>query len=176
MLNKAVSLSVLTTIRKLLKDDKDSCIKWPNDIYIGNNKIAGILIEHTILGNAIKNTVIGIGINLNQEEFPAVLPNPVSLKQITGTNYDIREILERNCENLAREYSRLRKGEFPAIDADYNACLFGYGLEMEFTAGEYSFLGRIEGVDHYGRLCVMSADGVIRVFNHGEIKQNGENK
>jgi BirA family biotin operon repressor/biotin-[acetyl-CoA-carboxylase] ligase len=173
MLNKAVSLSVVNTVRRLLNDNVTR-IKWPNDIYTGTGKVAGILIEHNILSNTIQHTIIGIGINLNQERFPAWIPDPVSLKQITGINFDAREVLDRYFDNLVCEYSRLRKGEFASTDADYTACLYGYGQEMEFTAGQCKFTGRISGVDAYGRLCVMLPDGIVRTFNHGEIRQNSQ--
>ena len=168
-LNKAVALAVSNSVGKELPSGITTSVKWPNDIYAGDRKIAGILIEHCILGSSIKNSVVGIGINLNQQEFPATLPNPVSLKQLTGKDYDAKKILERTCKNLDSEYFSLINREFQAIDNEYNSSLFGYGRDFEFTAGESSFTGRIQGVDDLGRLIVMTADGVIRKFNHGEI-------
>ncbi|MCX6286306.1 MAG: hypothetical protein NTY96_04270, partial [Bacteroidetes bacterium] len=109
-------------------------------------------------------------ININQEEFPAGLPNPVSLKQLTFYDYDIREMLGMVCLNLENEYSRLSNAEFKAIDTDYNSGLFGCGQYLEFSHGVFSFTGRIQSVDESGRICVMTADGEVRKYNHGEIK------
>jgi len=168
-LNKAVALAVFNTIRTELSGDIQASIKWPNDIYAGDRKIAGILIEHTILGTSIKHSVIGVGINLNQVDFPADLPNPASLKQITGLNHDSEKFLENVCRSIDKEYSRLNRGEFKSINDDYNSSLFGCGCDLEFIAGSCSFTGRIKGVDDLGRLLVMTQDEKIGIFNHGEI-------
>ncbi|MCX6284492.1 MAG: biotin--[acetyl-CoA-carboxylase] ligase [Bacteroidetes bacterium] len=168
-LNKAVAVAVLHTIRHELPGGIQATIKWPNDIYAGNHKLGGILIEHTILGTAIKHTVIGVGINLNQEKFPAGIPNPVSLLQLTGKQYDPRNMLEQTISNLAREYSRLSSAECDEIVSEYDANLLGLGKNLVFTASASSFNGNIQGVDDLGRLCVMTEDGVLRKFSHGEV-------
>ena len=171
-LNKAVALAVLNSVKRDMPVGIAMTIKWPNDIYAGDRKIAGILIEHSILGSFIKNSVVGIGINLNQEEFPVSIPNPVSLKQLTGSDFDAKKILERTCANLSIEYSRLGNAEFQAIDAEYNSNLYGCGKDIEFTTGGSSFIGCIQGVDDYGRLVVITVDGILRKFSHGEIIQH----
>jgi len=167
-LNKAVALAVLSTVRELAGNMRVS-IKWPNDIYIGGKKAAGILIEHSIQGNLIRHSVIGIGINLNQLEFPSGLPNPVSLKQLTGLGYNPKDVLEMTCSRLSAEYYRLEEGYFNMIHADYDKSLAGLGLDMEFAAGPSTVSGRITGVDELGRLLVLTADGLSEKFNHGEI-------
>ena len=68
-------------------------IKWPNDIYWGDKKLAGILIENAIIGNEVKYSIAGIGLNVNQTEWKSDAPNPVSLKQITGKEYDIDALM-----------------------------------------------------------------------------------
>ena len=68
-------------------------IKWPNDIYVKNDKIAGILIENSIMGEKLEYSVAGIGLNINQEKFLSNAPNPVSLKLITGSDYDLSDLL-----------------------------------------------------------------------------------
>jgi len=169
ILNKAIAFAVSDSVRKLLPSGINAPIKWPNDIYVGNRKIGGILIEHNLMGASIKNSVIGIGINLNQAEFPASLPNPVSLRQLTGKEYETKLLLGDICENISRVYSGIQKGESAQIEIDYNASLLGFERELEFTSAGSSFKGRIMGVDDLGRLSVMTADGVVRAYNHGEI-------
>jgi len=168
-LNKAVALAVLNTIHNILPGDIPVTIKWPNDIYAGGRKIAGILIEHTIFGSMIKHSVIGVGINLNQTQFPAGIPNPVSVIQLTGKLCEPKAILEHACSNLEQEYSRLRHPECNEIVSNYDGSLFGFGIEQVFTASGSSFTGRIQGVDDLGRLCILTADGHVRSFNHGDI-------
>lgn len=70
-------------------------IKWPNDIYVNDSKICGILIEHRIRGAQVASSIIGIGLNMNQTEFPPEIPNPVSMKDITGMTYMPRQAVER---------------------------------------------------------------------------------
>ncbi|MCX6281853.1 MAG: biotin--[acetyl-CoA-carboxylase] ligase [Bacteroidetes bacterium] len=168
-LNKAVALAVLHTIHHEIAGGIQVSIKWPNDIYAGDRKIAGILIEHTILGTAIKHTVIGVGINLNQVEFPAGIPNPVSLLQLTGKQYEQRSILEQSISNLAGEYYRLSSTKCDEIVSEYDASLYGSGKDLVFTASGSSFTGRIQSVDENGRLCVLTSDGVLQKFSHGEV-------
>ncbi len=169
ILNKAIALAVMNSVKQSLSSETITSIKWPNDIYAGIRKIAGILIEHTIMGNSLKHSIIGIGVNLNQQEFPTNLPNPVSLKQLTGLDHENEKFLESTCQNLDLEYSRLIRGEFNSINNDYNSSLFGYGSDLEFTSGSSLFTGRIKSVDDLGRLLIMTQDGKIRIFNHGEI-------
>ena len=92
IISKAVSLSILDLLLKYKKNVK---IKWPNDIYIDDKKIAGILIENSLRGSEISNSIIGIGLNINQTFFSNKLPNPTSLKLETNKNYKTEEILTK---------------------------------------------------------------------------------
>ena len=92
------SLAVLNVVKQLLPDS-DATIKWPNDIYVGNEKICGILIESTIADKEIKEAIVGIGLNLNQTEWHNGAPNPTSVKLQTGEEVnipDVRNALEQN--------------------------------------------------------------------------------
>lgn len=88
---------VITLALRLYLEDKGigTRIKWPNDIWVGDRKICGILIENIFKGSQVLGSMVGIGLNLNQKTFPADLPNPVSLSLLTGETYDIREELEK---------------------------------------------------------------------------------
>lgn len=77
-------------------------IKWPNDIWVGDKKICGILVENCIHAGAIDFSIVGVGLDLNQTDWPAELPNPVSLKELTGKDYDTHEELQQLSEALAR--------------------------------------------------------------------------
>lgn len=87
-LNIAVSVAILRII------DESLTIKWPNDIYWQDKKLAGILLENAIVGAEIKYSIAGIGLNVNQTVFVSDAPNPVSLKQITGKTYDIDQLMK----------------------------------------------------------------------------------
>ena len=93
-LNIAVGVALLRVI------GEDFSIKWPNDIYWQDKKAAGILVENAIIGNEIKYSIAGIGLNVNQTEFKSDAPNPVSLKQIRGREYDIESLMNRVLEEV----------------------------------------------------------------------------
>ena len=141
-------------------------IKWPNDIYVGDKKICGILISNTVGGRALTDTVAGIGINLNQREFPVWIPNPISLSQLTGNIYVIEDELPLLTEAILAVYD--------STDGDtagrYLNKLYLKDETHRFTdtaTGE-GFDGVITGVKHDGRLEVKTADG-FRYFAFKEI-------
>src|SRR5687768_11746965 len=104
------------------KAGKEVTIKWPNDIYWSDKKAGGILIENIILANSRewKWAIVGIGININQTEFSTDLPNPVSLKQITGNTYDPVELSKNLCEKISSYLGLLHSNEFSLILEKYN--------------------------------------------------------
>ena len=99
-----VSLATSMAIFEFLKiKGIKTKIKWPNDIYYEGKKLGGILIENKLDGNVVKSSIVGVGINLNQEKFPKWLPNPISLKNITGETYDIKEFLTEISERVEKK-------------------------------------------------------------------------
>ena len=93
-ISQLCSNGIIYVLRNLISTETNLfTIKWPNDIYWKNKKLGGILIENNLQGNKIKNSTLGIGLNINQTEFPLDIPNPISLKQITGKDYNITELL-----------------------------------------------------------------------------------
>lgn len=104
-ISEAVALAVVDTLESLGVEAK---VKWPNDIYAGDRKICGILIENAVTPSTIVSTIAGIGINLNQEIWLSDAPNPVSVKQITGESHDIAEVSAILAGNLEK---RLRQAE-----------------------------------------------------------------
>ena len=95
----------------LLQKGVQARIKWPNDIYVGDRKICGILIENVLKSGFLRDSIVGIGLNLNQVRFPADLPNPVSLRQLTGASYDLKEELVLLREELKKSASLLETQE-----------------------------------------------------------------
>ena len=84
-------------------------IKWPNDLYYEDRKLAGILVENAIVGNEIKYSIAGIGLNVNQTEWQSDAPNPVSLKQITGKDYDLDQLMNQFMASLDQVLSEPRE-------------------------------------------------------------------
>lgn len=98
-ISEAVSLAIVDTLEKYATGFK---IKWPNDIYYGDSKISGILIEHSLDGEGIDYTIIGVGLNINQQVFVSNAPNPISLTHITGESYDLNLLTEQFGEAIER--------------------------------------------------------------------------
>jgi len=166
LLSQAVALGV-SDFLSLFTDEVS--VKWPNDIQIQGRKAAGILIQHTVQGEWLENTIAGIGINMNQIVFPASLPNPVSLAEILKRPVDLRESLMQVLACLDQRYGQLRSREHEVIRQDYLRMLQGFGEEQLFMVDGRRVPGVITGTDSFGRLLVKhSGDGVI-AYSHGEI-------
>lgn len=112
----------------LLSEGIEARIKWPNDIWAGEKKICGILIENTLGAGLIRHSIAGIGLNLNESSWPADLPNPVSVHELTGKLYDIRTELERLHSAIAGRFSILGSGkEKELLDGEFRKHLFHLG-------------------------------------------------
>lgn len=167
LISQVISLAVADFLRKYTDG---ITIKWPNDIYWREKKICGILIENAIEGDQIKESVCGIGINLNQESFDSSLPNPVSLKQITGEYYKQSIMLGEVRELLFSYYEQLRRGEIQIIAENYRDSLFrktGYHL---FNDNTNDFIARIKNVAPDGTLILETESGDERRFAFKEVK------
>jgi BirA family biotin operon repressor/biotin-[acetyl-CoA-carboxylase] ligase len=105
---RMASMGVYDALEPLL--NKDLKIKWPNDIYYKDKKLGGMLIENILAGSSIKHSVIGIGLNVNQENFPATAGNATSLKQILQKDYDLKLLLSEICSHIEAYYLHLRAG------------------------------------------------------------------
>jgi len=145
-------------------------IKWPNDIYIGHQKCAGILIEHSVLGSRIKQSFIGVGLNVNQKEFPDSLPNPVSLKAITGIQFDVAELTDLLAEMLVSELGRLNHHSLPEYYDRYQKRLYRYKVFAPYKTEDEWMNARILGVDESGLLMLESENGKVRHFAHKEVE------
>jgi len=172
-LNKLVSLAVADAAQKA--SGQPISIKWPNDIYWGDKKLGGILIENTLQGGVIKNAVVGIGLNVNQDVFPPDAPNPASVKQILHADYDLNTLLSDICSNIEAGYLRLKAGNEAELNERYLARLYRLNQQHTFVAGDEVFEGTITGVTEDGLLKVATANGE-RIFNLKEIQFLQPNK
>ena len=157
ILNKITALAVKTFIDKHL--NTESKIKWPNDIYIANKKVAGILIEHSVTGNQLKHTVIGIGINVNQKHFPENVPNPVSMYNISGIEYDLKVLLNSFVNIFFDLYNTLGTAHASSTDKAYLNALYNYNIKSNYLYKNKEIAATIKDVDTYGRLILLLEDG-----------------
>ncbi|HOU97944.1 MAG TPA: biotin--[acetyl-CoA-carboxylase] ligase [Bacteroidales bacterium] len=121
VLSKMVAVAVAKVVSCFCSD---TFIKWPNDIYVKNNKIAGILIENSIQGQKMYHSVIGIGININQENFPSDVPNPTSLCVETGQKYRLEPLIRLFQQSILDEYEKLKKNHYQQIESYYDNLLY----------------------------------------------------
>jgi BirA family transcriptional regulator, biotin operon repressor / biotin---[acetyl-CoA-carboxylase] ligase len=156
-LTRAISLGIVNALTPLLGDQLK--IKWPNDIYYRDGKLGGILIENIVQGGQIKNSIIGIGLNINQEVFPLDVPNPVSLRQILRRDYDLKILLSDICKNIEVTYLNLKAGKFNLVRKAYLERLYWLNERKMFKAGGHAFEGIIENVKDDGFLIVNNGSG-----------------
>ncbi len=165
-LSMAVAIGVLTALPNLKAEDYK--LKWPNDIYYGDRKLGGILIENTIVGANLKQSIVGIGLNVNQVDFSDDLPNPISLKMITGENYDLFNLLSVTCCSIEACYLKLKNDLTEELKQQYLAVLYRKDMEVDFESDGVKQRGVILGVDKYGRI-IMESKGRECSLTHDQI-------
>ena len=169
------------------KVKEEFTIKWPNDIYWGDKKVAGLLNENVIIGNRIAYAVAGIGVNVNQEVFRSDAPNPVSLKQITGETYELEPMIDAIVAEMERLLPLLQ--DYEALKREYMAHLYrktGFHLYVEREVStaptmiaradktneekHTPFLAEIADVDEFGRLVLRTETGELKTYHFKEIR------
>jgi BirA family transcriptional regulator, biotin operon repressor / biotin---[acetyl-CoA-carboxylase] ligase len=166
LLSMTVSLGICDFLDLYVKTIS---IKWPNDIYVNNDKIAGILIENSIMGDLIEHTIAGIGININQSKFTSDAPNPVSLTKLTGEQYDLSQCLSQLASALDKRYKNLISGEYDLIKDDYINRLYRLRQWSKYHDMKGTFTGRSVNVNESGKLAVERENGNINEYSFKEI-------
>lgn len=160
LLNIAVSVAIVRMI------DEPLTIKWPNDIYYHDKKLAGILLENAIVGSEIKYTIAGIGLNVNQTAFVSDAPNPISLRQITGKEYDVDQMMN----NLIEAVEAVLNEPEEAIWQEYKAHLYRREGFWPFEDEKGEFDARIEDVLPTGELVLRDRDNKKRIYHFKQIR------
>lgn len=167
-LNFAVSLSVFETLKTLQLPRL--AIKWPNDILSERNKICGVLIENVLKKQYIKSSVIGIGINVNQEVFSDDLPNASSIKNILDKEFDLDVLLESVLDKLKIMLSLLENKDYKILERKYLNALYKKNVPSMFrTSRNVLFMGKIFGVSQEGKLQIQLDDESIQEFGIKEV-------
>jgi BirA family transcriptional regulator, biotin operon repressor / biotin---[acetyl-CoA-carboxylase] ligase len=173
-LNAKNQFSLLQTISLALKEflianGIQAFIKWPNDIISNERKICGILIENSVTNDFLTHSVIGIGLNVNQEKFNSFRPGAISMRKITGTLYDIDDVFHSLLFHISRKLELLKNVKFRKIKRDYLEGLFRFKEQVDFIAGDKKFSGKIIDVESTGRLVILSDTGRKRKFLFKEV-------
>lgn len=167
LISKVIALGIVEVLAQKLENVR---IKWPNDVYVGNQKIAGILIENAIMGNTLAYSVVGIGLNVNQQQFSAELPNPVSIYQLLQCETPLDVLLENLLTAIDRFYHLLRDGRFSEIDEAYLNKMYQLGIQASYVDKDGAFTATLQGVHTDGRLKLLSTDGAIRYYHFKEVE------
>ena len=168
LLSEAVALALTDTFADFGIDTR---IKWTNDIYVGDRKLVGILIEHSYAGPTLGRSVAGIGINVNQRVFDPALPNPVSMALAAGRTFDREEVLERFRTHCAARYALLERGDADTLQRDYRTRMYRLETPHPYRLPDGSlFTAAIEGVRPSGELLLRHADGTLRAYLFREVE------
>ncbi|MBR6034671.1 MAG: biotin--[Paludibacteraceae bacterium] len=173
-------LNVVTAVAVQRLLGEDFTIKWPNDIYWQDRKIAGILIENAIIGNELKYSIAGIGLNVNQTEWHSGAPNPVSLKQITGKDYDIDELMEHLYAEVQKALNEdvwsyykahlyRREGFWPFVEREVSTAPTMNANSQEPIANS-QFLARIKDILPTGEIVLADQQGKERIYHFKQIR------
>ena len=152
-------------------------IKWPNDIYWQDKKVAGILVENAIVGSEVKYSIAGIGLNVNQTEWHSDAPNPISLKQIYGKDFDVRtlmecllqeidKVLEEDVWDYYLAHLYRKEGFWPFVERDVSTA----PTMNADKAAEKQFLARIKDVLPTGEILLEDQEGQQRKYHFKQIQ------
>lgn len=171
VISQAVALGVADVLRRLMPGQEGIAIKWPNDIYVGHKKIAGILIENVLTGADITRCVVGLGLNVNQTVFRSDAPNPVSVAGLTGRSHDVEQVARQLVEAMLARYDDAM-ADPAATQGRYFAALYRadgnlYPYRDERTLKR--FQARIEAVEPDGHLRLRLPGGELRRYAFKEV-------
>jgi BirA family biotin operon repressor/biotin-[acetyl-CoA-carboxylase] ligase len=167
-LTRVISLGVFDALEPLLGEKLK--IKWPNDIYYEDCKLGGILIENLLHGSQIKQAVIGIGLNVNQEHFPAIVPNAISIKQILQQDYDLRALLSEICGHIEAWYLKLKAEKTDLIRQAYLKHIYWLNQKHDFSAKGSVFTAEIKNIKDEGLLVLEDNNSTVMEFSFKQIE------
>ena len=169
-LHKVFSVAVWNTLHEIMPQRDDIKIKWPNDIYVGTKKICGMLVNNIVAGNNYRLAVAGIGLNVNQTAFDPSLPNPTSLKNLTGDDFELFNILQKLLHNVVLWYDILKNNYLQKINKEYFANMLDFGERKNYRYRNAEIQATITGVDKFGRLQLQTADKQSLVCDIKEVQ------
>ena len=160
-ITEVVSVALCRTLQPYIYNKVE--IKWPNDIYVGDRKLCGILIENRLQGNVIVDCIIGIGLNVNQRVFLSDAPNPVSMYQLTGQETDREALLADFLQTFDQEWQSKANG------SEYRELLYRKGKDGLYEAKTGRFVARLADVLPDGRLLLVDEEGKEHTYAFKEV-------
>ena len=178
VLSEAIALSLRNAVDEILSEytcqsttQHSVTVKWPNDIYVDDCKVAGILIETELQGQHIKRAIIGVGLNVNQSQFESDAPNPVSLSQLTGTSLERTLVLSAVLGHFQHYYTQIQNEAFDSLHNAYLQTLYRGSEDTfwPFQDHQGEFLARIADVEPDGHLVLEDQSGSRRSYAFKEV-------
>lgn len=166
-LSQAIALSIKEVLSLYIKD---VTIKWPNDIYWHDKKIAGILIENELSGKFVDSCIMGVGINVNQKVFLSDAPNPVSMIQIINSEIPVTELLELIMIRLKSFVEQIERGEYLRIETNYSHSLYRGSGYYEYEDDNGRFVAKVHNIEPNGVLVLLDTDGKMREYQFKEVR------
>ena len=157
------------TRRFLAKYVSDILIKWPNDMYVHDRKLAGDLTEHSVSGGGLDFTIAGIGINVNEEQFPEDIPHPTSLLLETGKHYDVDALLDEYLAVLQERRPLLSKEHEAELRDEYLSHLYRLNEQHPYLIDGQRITCIIRDIDRFGRLMMELPDGKREAYGFKEV-------
>ncbi|CAN5256649.1 biotin--[acetyl-CoA-carboxylase] ligase [soil metagenome] len=167
-LTRVIALGISDFLKGIFPES-EIYIKWPNDIIVNDRKIAGILIENSISSGKISSSVVGIGINVNQENFEEGASSAISIYQLSGKKFELTSLLKPLFRNIEARYLQLRASNLEKLRSDYDNLLFRKGVLSRYTDFDSVFDAVLEEVTVEGLLCLRRQNGQMSQYNFKEI-------
>ena len=165
LISQTVALGIYDFLKA--KNIEHVAIKWPNDIYVGSQKIAGILIENTLTANKISNCIVGIGLNVNQTQFLPII-QATSLALLTKQTFELEQLLIELLKCIEVRYLQLKANKYTLIKLEYLKVLFGYQQLLHYMVNNQRVTGIIKGISPTGKLQV-EINSHLKEFDLKEI-------
>lgn len=165
-ISKVAAIAVFNTIALFVNNVS---IKWPNDIYVGDKKISGILIENAITGKHLSYSIVGIGLNVNQIEFRSKAPNPVSLAQLLSQSLVLDEVFDILLNQFNAAFQNLISAQ-EEVDSFYSENLYRKGIWSNYSDKNGHFEGNLIGVNEIGQLIIARRNGEQTVYHFKEVQ------
>lgn len=166
-LSQAAALAVCET---MVGFGIEARLKWPNDIYVGNRKLAGILVELDYCGSFVEQAIIGVGLNVNQTSFATMDKVPVSMRMLQGASYDVEMVLSSLLDTFSHYASLLSRGIYDALATEYKSRLLGYNKVMRYRDASSYFEAEIVDVAGDGHLLLKRSDGSLLQYAFKEVE------
>lgn len=167
LINCSVTLAILMALKEI--NIPDLSLKWPNDILSGNKKIGGVLIENFVRGERFSGTIVGVGLNVNQDNFD-LFPKASSILMLTQKEQHLDELLKRILEKFNDFFEQCKSENKIELINQYQANLYMKDQWVVFENSDSTLKGKIKGVNSKGKIKIEKENGTVEYFSGGSLK------